>query len=76
MSLFPESGSFTLDANEVLRWPMFDPVTIDASAAGISVRRSGVGARLLGVASIPVTDWAACRADRDAEVGASVRVTL
>ncbi len=76
MSLFPESGSFTLDANEVLRWPLFDPVTIDASAAGISVRRSGVGARLLGVASIPVTDWAACRADRDAEGGASVRVTL
>ena len=76
MSLSPEAGRVTLDANEVLRWPLFDPVSIEASAAGISVRRPGMGARLLGVASIPVTDWSECHAELEAEGGGSVRVAL
>ena len=63
-------------ANEVLRWPVFDPVTVVASDVGLSVRREGFGARLLGASSISTVPWAECHAEREADRPELVRVAL
>lgn len=60
----PDRLPMSWAGNEVLRWPVFDPVHLDATDAGLGVRRDGFGARLTGASSVPAIPWRDCTASR------------
>jgi hypothetical protein len=63
-------------ANEVVRWPLFDPVTLVASEGGLRVERHGLGARLARRGSIPLVPWRSCRTERSSARADEVVVDL
>lgn len=63
-------------ADEIVRWPLFDPVVLTVSEKGLGVERIGLGARLASRGSIPAVDWSRVGAVRSSTRPAQVDLTF